>query len=181
MVPLPATFSSSQIDIISSTIDESIHDWIKQSDVPTYSEKWFLQARDEALLSNFHTAKVGCVITYKNHVIGKGHNQRKTDPYQKKYNQEYRKWTLAKAFGATAGHTIHAEIAALKSIPYPIARQIMWKRVQVYVYRVGIGLEGFSGLALPCQACAHALQDMGIRNVYYTTGRLDEPFGHCSL
>ena len=177
----PSLLSDYQITKISNETSGSMAHWVKQSSLPSYAERWFSYARDEAFLSNFNTAKVGCVIVYKNHIVGRGHNQLKTDPYQKRYNQEYRLWTNSEDFSKTSGHTIHAEIAALKSISYPVAQQISWKRVKVYVYRVAPGLEGYSGLALPCPACAHALSDLGIQGVHYTTGHIDRPFGYCDL
>ena len=178
---LPSYITPKQESAIREYTDECISDWVEFSEIPSYTERWFLSARDEAFKSNFHTAKIGCVIVYKGHIIGRGHNQMKTDPYQKKYNEQYREWTTSPSYSAVCGHTLHAEIDALKNIPYTIAQEVTWKRVDVYVYRVAPGLEGYSGLALPCQACAHALSDIGIRHVYYTTGHIDKPFGHCDL
>lgn len=177
----PRHLTYRQINMIKRGTDGCVYDWVQKSNFPAYSERWFLAARDEAFKSNFYTAKIGCVIVYKNHIIGRGHNQRKTDPYQKKYNQMYREWTNSPEFSNTCGHTLHAEIDALKNVPYPIGCQVNWKKVEVYIYRVGPGLDGFSGLAMPCEACAHALSDMGITKAYYTTGHEDRPFGCCDL
>lgn len=177
----PISLTPQQISMIANETSLEMEHWAKKSNLPNYTSQWFKCARDEAFLSNFHTAKMGCVFVYKNHVIGRGHNQHKTDPLQKEYNQKYRDWTATDEFSQICGHTLHAEIAALKSISYPTAQQTVWKRVQVYVYRVGLGLESYSGLALPCQACANALSDIGIREVFYTTGHVDKPFGRCDL
>ena len=170
-----------QIKEIQSQTDSRIEHWCKISEFPKHYSKWFIAARDESFESDFHTAKIGCVIVYKKHIIGKGHNQLKTDPYQKRYNEKYREWTTEPEFSKTCGHTIHAEIDALKSIPYPIAIQVNWNKVEVFIYRVSIGLVGYSGLSLPCPACAHALNDLGISKAYYTTGRIEKPFGCCDL
>ena len=171
-----------QIRLIAKETSNNMYIWVNQSTLPAYAEKWFIQARNEAFKSDFHTAKTGCVIVYKNHVIGRGHNKLKTDPYQKKYNQKYREWTNDIEFSKTCGHTIHAEIDALKHISYQCLQQhIVWKKVSVYIYRVAPGLECYSGLALPCPACAHALADVGIQGAYYTTGHVDKPFGYCDL
>ena len=173
--------TKNQIRKIRSETSDDMAEWVRISTLPSYVERWFLAARDEAFKSNFHAAKIGCVILYKNHIIGRGHNQYKTDPMQKFYNEKYREWTNSREFGLCCDHSLHAEIDALKNISYPIAQQVIWKKVEVYVYRVAPGLDNYSGLALPCAACAHALQDSGILGVHYTTGRIDKPFGYCEL
>lgn len=181
MKRMPKRLSENQIDKISSEISDNISNWLNKSKIPQYAKRWFLQAKNEACKSNSNNAKIGCVIVYKNHIIGRGHNQIKTDPFQKKYNSRYRKWTNDPDFSKTQGHTLHAEIDALRNIPYTTEISINWKKVDVYIYRIGLGLEGYSGLALPCEACAHALSDKGILGAYYTTGHLDRPFGYCDL
>ena len=160
----------------------NIETWVKDSGLPKHAKKWVIASRDEAFKSDFHTFKVGCVLVYKNRIIGRGHNQLKTDPYQKIYNNRYRLYTNEPEFSNTCGHTIHAEIDALTDVLYPVAQQINWKKVKVYVYRLTLNQEtSYMGIALPCPACAGALYDRGIRKVYYTTGRLDKPFGCCDL
>lgn len=171
---------------IAHEIDILIGDWIKDSKLSKYSMKWFLAARDEAFKSDFKTVRgayrIGCVLVYKNHIIGAGHNQLKTNPNQMKYNKKYRKWTNDLEFDKTCGHTLHAEIDALSNIPYPVAHKINWKKVKAYVFRVAVNEEtGYTGIALPCSACAAAFSDLGIKKVYYTTGHLDNPFGKCDL
>ena len=172
---------SMQKKIIRDT-EPFIEGWVKDSDLPKYSLRWFLAARSEAFKSDFHTFKVGCVIVYKNHIIGRGHNQLKTDPLQKRYNNRYRDWTNELEFSKTCGHTIHAETDAISSVTYPIAQQVNWKKAKAYVFRVTLGEDtGYMGLALPCPACAAALSDIGIKKAYYTTGRIDKHFGKCDL
>ena len=181
MIRNPSYISESMILRIQRDTQDQMSRWTTISGLPTYMSRWFAAARDEAFKSNFHTAKVGCVIIYRNHIVGRGHNQLKTDTTQAQYNQMYREWTNDAEFSNTCGHTAHAEIDALNSITYPIAQKLDWKRTKVYVYRVAQGLEGYTGLSLPCPACAAALSDVGIRKVYYTTGHLDHPFGQCDL
>lgn len=168
--------------IIRKETDRIIFEVTSESfDMMCHSDRWFRQARDEALKSNFDGPKVGCVIVYQNRVIGRGHNQTKTDPNQERYNIQYRHWIHTCAGYQAQGHTIHAEMDALKNIPYTVKQQVKWNKVAAFVYRVAPGLEGYSGLALPCEACAHALSDAGLRHVYYTTGHVDHPFGHADL
>lgn len=173
--------TENQVKMITNTTDSQIPDWVENSGLPTYMSRWFEQARDEAFKSNFHSAKLGCVLVYKNHILSVGHNQQKTDPIQQRYNRRYRKFTRSGNFYTNCGHNIHAEMDAIKNVSYPVAQQVDWKRVDLYVYRIGVGLNNYTGLALPCQACAHALSDIGIRKVYYTTGHADKPFGQCDI
>lgn len=178
---VPSRLTKHQVDTIIEETSKGMEEWIHQSTLPSYTEQWFKHARDEAIKSDFRTAKVGCVVVYKNHIIGRGHNQYKTDPLQKEYNQKYKEWSSPEEYSQNSGHTLHAEIDALKNIPYPVAKQVIWKKVQVYIYRAAPGLETYSGLALPCSACAHAMQDLGINGAYYTTGNVNGPFGYCEL
>lgn len=151
-----------------SVIPKFVANGLDNSNLTSRMYRWFVAASDEAFKSDFPSAKIGCVIVYKNHIIGRGFNQLKTDPKQKRYNQLYREWTNSLEFSNTSGHTIHAEISALKSVPYPIMIRTDWSKVEVYIYRIGIGLDNYTGLSLPCPACANALSDLGIRHVYYT-------------
>ena len=181
MPKTPRTLSHNQILAVREETGSNILEWVRTSQLPAYAERWVISARDEALKADFYSAKVGCVIVYKNHIIGSGYNQVKTDPTQKLYNQTYRQWTNCEESSATCGHTIHAEIAALKSISYSVAQNAKRKELSAYIYRVAPGLPNYTGLSLPCEACAHALQDFGISTVYYTTGRIEKPLGLCSL
>lgn len=178
---ISSRLTNEQIALIGSETSRQIDAWVRRSNLPSYMSQWFKCARDEAFLSDFHTAKLGCVFVYRNHIIGKGHNQNKTDPLQKEYNRKYKLWAMCNSVDPEGAHTLHAELATIKSLSYSTLKQTGWKRVQVYLYRVGIGLEGYSGLALPCEACAKALFDIGIQKVFYTTGRIDKPFGSCDL
>lgn len=128
--------------------------------------RFFEMARQEALHSQFDRFHLGCVITYKGRVIGRGSNSDKTDPLQKRYNKE-RKFN--KSGTQPIKHSVHAEIAALKSIPYPIQESIDWSKVKVYIYRIAVGKKLHMGLARPCAGCMKALRDKGIQKIYYTT------------
>lgn len=133
--------------------------------------KYFDLARRAAMNSTYDGFKLGCVIVYKGHVLATGHNSNKTNPMQKKYNK-YRDF---KYNGKPIRHSIHAEMAALSSIPYPIDVNTDYSKAKVYVYRISPGKPLHMGLARPCAACCHALRDKGIRDIYYTT---DDGFAH---
>lgn len=127
--------------------------------------KFFEMARKEAEKSDFDGFRLGCVIVSKKHVIGRGHNSNKTNPKQKKYNQ-YRNFNKG---SRPIKHSVHAEIDAINSVPYPVANSVDWSNVKVYIYRISPGKPLGHGLSSPCSACRAALQDKGVRHLYYTT------------
>lgn len=127
--------------------------------------KFFNMARKEAEKSDFEGFKLGCVIVHKKHVIGRGHNSNKTNPKQKRYNR-YRKFNKDNRM---IKHSIHAEIDAINSVPYPVAENVNWSDVKVYIYRICPGKPLGHGVSRPCNACSAAMRDLGIRHIYYTT------------
>lgn len=134
--------------------------------ISKFDKKMFAAARKVARTSDFETFHVGCVITYKKKIIGVASNSDKTHPKQAYYNK-YRKFNKTKN---GVKHSLHAEIAALTSIPYIIGREIEdWSKVKVYIARLCPGHESGIGNSRPCVACRAALKDMGIQHIYYTT------------
>ena len=126
------------------------------------SVRYFDIAKRVALKSEFDRAPTGCVVVYKNKVIGTGRNFYKTHPLQKKYNR-YR--TFDEHNYPYIRPSVHAEIAALSSlIDNP---DINWSKVDIYIYRCCKSRE--FGLARPCAGCMQLIRDLGIKNVYYTT------------
>lgn len=128
--------------------------------------RMFNEARMEAESSEFKRFHTGAVIAYKKHIIGRGKNGDKSHPMQKEYNRKYR--TFNNVGGNYINDSIHAEIAAISSIPYTVGIDIDWSKVRVYVYRISRGTKLGYGLAKPCSACMNALKDLGIKNIYYT-------------
>lgn len=128
--------------------------------------KYFDLARQEAKKSTFGKFNMGCVIVYHNRIIGRGSNSDKTDPSQKHYNRER---NLNKNSNKPIRHSRHAEISALKNVPYPIASTIDWSKVKVYIYRISPGHDLHMGMARPCAGCMKALREKGIRRIYYST------------
>lgn len=130
-----------------------------------FDERMFHAAHIEAEKSEYKRFHIGCVITYKHAIIGRGHNSNKSHPMQKEYNQ-YRN------FNNTDGNyihdAVHAEILAIKSISYTTGIQIDWSKVRVYVYRICRGKPLGYGNSKPCPACMNAIKDLGIKKVYYT-------------
>lgn len=134
------------------------------SGINNFDERMFAAARKEAESSDFESFHMGCVITYKKRIIGSAANSDKTHPMQAKYNQ-YRKFNKTKN---GIKHSMHAEIAAINSIPYVTGREVEWSKVKIYIYRISPGKPGQYGMARPCPGCMQAIRDMGIQHVYYT-------------
>lgn len=130
-----------------------------------FDKQMFKAARKVAQTSDFETFHVGCVITYKKHIIGAAANSDKTHPKQAYYNK-YRKFNKTKN---GVKHSVHAEIAAINSISYSIGKDIEWSKVKVYIYRVAPGLARGHGMSRPCAACRAAFKDLGIKHIYYTS------------
>lgn len=132
--------------------------------ITKFDRQMFAAARKQAKQSDFENFHVGCVIVYKKHIIGAGSNSDKTHPMQAYYNK-YRQFNKTKN---GIKHSVHAEIAAINSIPYTVGKEVDWSKVKVYIYRICKGKEGGHGLAAPCLGCRQALIDLGIQHVYYS-------------
>lgn len=113
--------------------------------------------------SPFKQFKTGCIITYRGHIISMAHNVEKTSPAQKRYNK-FRHFNHQ----SQIVHKTHAEMLAINKIPYTVGKSINWNRVHVYVARIASGLENGIGMSRPCPACMAAIQDLGIKNIFYT-------------
>lgn len=127
--------------------------------------KYFDMARRVAETSTFEGFHLGCVMVYKGHVLSTGANSDKTHPMQRRYNKKYRKFNKSTK---PIKDSLHAEMTALTTIPYPIDQTVDYSQVKVYIYRICHGKPLQLGLARPCAACRAALHDKGIRHLYYT-------------
>lgn len=131
----------------------------------------FDEARKVAEMSDYPGFKIGCVLYYKGHIIGRGCNTNKTNPTQKRYNR-YRKFNKSPK---PVRHSSHAEVQAVRSVQYTVAQEIDWKKVKCYTYRISPGRTSGHGLSKPCESCEHLLKDLGVREFFYT---LDDGYGY---
>lgn len=162
------TFAHAATEQHRNRINELINKVALKEGFSKTESRCFQLAHEIALQSNFKTVKVGCVLYYKGEIIGAGcNNVERTDPDQKEYNLKYRNFIKATQF-SNSEHSIHAEIAAVKSVPYARGQNVKWGKVKAFVYRVAPTLPQEQGLAKPCNACAHYLFDRGINQVYYS-------------
>lgn len=130
--------------------------------------KYFSKARQVATTSDFHKIHVGCIAVYQGRIIGIGCNSNKTHPKQDYYNRFRNKDEIE-----TYIPKLHAEIDCLNSIRH---LEINFSKVKLYVYREK--KDRSYGMARPCPSCIVAINDLGIRQLYYTT---DDGFAHEKL
>lgn len=126
---------------------------------------FFRHAKNMSFMSDFYRSHTGCVVVYKNKIIGTGFNTCKTHPIQRKYNG-FRfecDWSP---------HCMHAEVHALSQLINN--SDINWSKVHVYVYREH--KNGVRAIARPCKSCMQLIKDLGIKYIHYTTedGYADE-------
>lgn len=140
----------------------------------------FTAAYEAALGSDYDTIKVGAVIMYRGRIVGTGCNMLRSDPHQHEYNR-FRTFSYNSPSTPVNADSVHAEIAAIKSVPYTVAHSMRWHQARIYVYRVAPGLPLGQGMARPCDACMEAIRRLGIRHIAYTTSdgfvREDMPSG----
>lgn len=120
--------------------------------------RYFTKARQAALISDYSEIRIGCVAVYQRKVIGVGYNCNKTHPIQKFYNR-YRKDYVYSLLPK-----LHAEINCINSIRH---LNINFSKVRLYIYR--IRKDQPFGLARPCASCMAAINDISIRDIYYTS------------
>lgn len=123
----------------------------------------FDAAREASLQSDYSGGgrpRIGCIICYKGTILAKGWNTDKTHTVQDRYN----KWRYKNPDGHYLPSKLHAEASCINKIKY---LDIDMSKVHVFVYRET--RDGKLAMSRPCPACMHAIKDLGIKNVHYTT------------
>ena len=124
---------------------------------------YFNKAKEASKLSDFNKVNIGCVAVYKNIILAKGFNTNKTNPIQHLYNQ-YRDLCWNNGVEPKAG--LHAEMMVITKIK---DLDIHFNQVKLYIYRED--MNGNIAMCKPCRACTHAIKDLGIKEIYYTTNK----------
>ena len=120
--------------------------------------RYFSKARQAAKVSDFWKTHVGAIAVYQGNIIGVGCNLSKTHPIQKYYNK------FREEGNDHYNPTLHAEINCLNQLRH---LNINFSKVKLYIYR--IRNDRPYGISRPCPSCMKAIQDFGIRDIYYTT------------
>lgn len=120
---------------------------------------FFNVAKQVSRLSTYTgtNAKIGCAVVYKHRVISTGCNSDKAHPLQAKYNI-YR-------FTVPSVHKAHAEVSAL--ILLINRNDIDFSKAKLFLYREKQNKT--LGLSRPCKSCMKLINDLGIKDIYYTT------------
>lgn len=92
-------------------------------------------------------------------MVGVGFNTNKTHTQQMKYNR-FRSMDDSRV----VAHKTHAEIACLHSIRHMRDKAA---KMKLYIFRTRKDQD--YGQCRPCPACMKAIQEFGIKDIYYTT------------
>lgn len=111
------------------------------------------------------SSRMAAAIVYKNNVISIGHNSRRTHPFQAKYGKN------------PMAICMHAEINAIKNALNHLEVDD-FKKTTIMIYRVkkqnGLRKAAWvDGMAKPCEGCARAIMEFGIKKIVYSTEEND--------
>lgn len=113
-------------------------------------------ARAISKTSDYHGAKLGCVVAYNKNILSVASNSEKTHTLQKVYNK-FRNFNPDEA-----SNKLHSEIHALSWL---IGKPINWSKIELYIYREL--KNGQPAISKPCEACSKLIKDLGIKTVFY--------------
>ena len=129
-------------------------------------ERGFRLAKNASEFSDC-SIKIGAVLMYKNKVISVGYNTTKSNPIQKAYNV-YRNANGREYDVERQNNGLHAEIMALQHATRSFKGDL--SKCSIFVYsEKKEGCKRLTRLTKPCNACSKRLEELGIRNIYYTT------------
>ena len=129
-------------------------------------ERGFKLAKNASTFSDCKI-KIGAVIMYKSKVISVGYNTTKSNPIQKAYNV-YRNANGREYDVERQNNGLHAEIMALQHATRSFKGDL--SKCSIFVYsEKKEGCKRLTRLTKPCNACSKRLEELGIRNIYYTT------------
>lgn len=124
------------------------------------TEHYFKKAKEVSRQSTYTRVHIGCVAVYKGQIVATGKNLEKTHPDQEYYNQfrgfKDKQPCIPK---------VHAEIDCLTQLKK--RQDIVFSKVKLYIFRER--LDHKIGMCRPCPGCLRAIQELGIKDIYYTT------------
>ena len=126
-------------------------------------ERGFKLAKNASKFSDCKT-KIGAVLIYKNKVISVGYNTTKSNPIQKMYNI-YRNTNERKYDVEKRNNGVHAEIMTLQHATRSFKGDL--NKCSIFVYSEK--KDGSTRLTKPCMGCSKMLEELGVKNIYYTT------------
>ena len=126
-------------------------------------ERGFKLAKNASKFSDCKI-KIGAVLIYKNKVISVGYNTTKSNPIQKMYNI-YRNTNERKYDVEKRNNGVHAEIMTLQHATRSFKGDL--NKCSIFVYSEK--KDGSTRLTRPCMGCSKMLEELGVKNIYYTT------------
>ena len=128
-------------------------------------KRYLSMAKSASELSDYIHNKVGCIFVYKKDIVAVGYNHKVTSPLQKKYNK-YRVSKNGRMYDVNKQKNyIHAEADALIRASKKLTDDEL-KECKVFIYRQT--KSGIMGLSRCCNACYKMLEDVGIKEIYYS-------------
>lgn len=116
-------------------------------------QRFFNKAKEASKKAEHYKTSIGAVLVLGNYVVCSGWNREKTHPVQARYDQK------TKYHGTRS--KLHAEIDALIS-----SGRVDLTGAEIYIYRED--KHGNLASSKPCSSCTKALQDAGVKHIYYT-------------
>lgn len=117
--------------------------------------RFFEISRSVSQQSDFRV-QVGCIAVYKGRVVASGYSTNKTSPVQARFNS-FRNFNDCN----TISHKLHAEVQTILQLK---KMNINFKKVSLYIWRG----KSCPRLSRPCPACAAAIAELGITDIFYT-------------
>ena len=120
---------------------------------------FFNKSINESSKSLHSRFRVGCIITTNNKIISKKHNENKTHPLQRYYNNIANDMDECKI--KRASNDIHAEINAIISAKK--SKNFIPEYSKIYIGR--ITKDGNISCSFPCYSCYTAICDIGFSEI----------------
>lgn len=127
-------------------------------------KRWMLLEKVAIAAEPVRRSRLAAMLVYKNDVIAVGYNKMKTHPMARRFQKHEEAIYL------------HAEVDCIKNALRVIEPELLQK-CTMYILRVKRPEDNpkvfVRALSKPCSGCHHAIEQFGIKKVYYTT---DEGF-----
>lgn len=127
-------------------------------------KRWALLEKVAIAAEPVRRSRLAAMLVYKNDVIAVGYNKKKTHPMAQRFQKHEEAIYL------------HAEVDCIKNALRVVEPELLQK-CTMYVLRMKRPDDNpkvfVRGMSKPCCGCHHAIEQFGIKKVYYTT---DEGF-----
>lgn len=123
-------------------------------------KRWALLEKVAIAAEPVSRSRLAAMLVYKNDVIAVGYNKRKSHPLAKRFRKHDQAIYL------------HAEVDCIRNALRVVDPEILQK-CTMYVLRMKRPDDNpkafIRAMSKPCTGCQHAVEQFGIKKVYYTT------------